>query len=180
MPDDRLQQINAEIARLDRRAAEHDQAIAEAKDTFTRIDLRFDKVDARFDAADARMDRMDARFDTLDAKVDSLDAKVDSLDAKIDSRCDALNSKFLALHESLESKFNLIVEGYSTLEGRMSRLSAGWAEWTVETKKVREKNEAWARALLANHEGRIAALEGGAPPATTPGTKRAAPRRRQN
>lgn len=81
----------------------------EMKSQLKTRDARFDKVDARFNTVDARFNEVDARFDKIDSRLEIISSKIDQV---------------LILMEDQNSRNRFVLDGYASLDHRVSKLES--------------------------------------------------------
>ena len=143
--DERLEQLEAAVVRLE-------QTVSRG---FSELTKRMDGFGARMDGFDARMDGFDARMDHFAARMDGFDARLDGLDARMDRfdlRLEDMNTRIDVTAESLRGDMARIVE---LLEG----VSAHWDRTIANMRKEHDADRRLMYSTLKDHRSRLATLE---------------------
>jgi chromosome segregation ATPase len=111
---------------------------AEMKERISKVEAAIVEFRGKFAAVDARFDAVDRRFDTVDRRFDDLEQR--------------LNSRIDLQVERLEQLVMTTAEGIS---GVLSSIEREIQQFRAEAREQARQ----ISLILANHEGRLAALE---------------------
>jgi hypothetical protein len=128
-------------------------------DRFKGIDVRFDEIDDRFKGIDVRFDEIDDRFKGIDVRLNGIDVRFKGIDDRFRSIDDRFN-QLTILNEETRDRLKLVAEGVYATNERIDRLEHRVDERFDRVDRRLDHVEATMRTMFAQHDARIAALEG--------------------
>jgi chromosome segregation ATPase len=107
------------VAFLNERFGEMNERFGEINAQFGQINAQFGEINAQFGRINERFDQINDRFGEVDRRFDDVDRRFNEVDRRIDEKAIETRRHFDVVAERLESKVELLAEGFRGVDHRL-------------------------------------------------------------